>query len=115
MSADVATHAKRQLRLPFSLRPPRVAAILHANNLRDSGFDVVVGLKPDGASAPKARAAGFTVLSVSTEPRTYGLMSRFFPRAGTSMPVTVAATDIFDIAGRPHAARTGASVETSFL
>jgi ketol-acid reductoisomerase len=33
----------------------------HANNLRDSGFDVVVGLRP-GASADKAAAAGFTVL-----------------------------------------------------
>ena len=37
----------------------------HANNLRDSGFDVIVGLKPDGTSAPKARAAGFTVLPVA--------------------------------------------------
>ncbi|MBI5443810.1 MAG: ketol-acid reductoisomerase [Deltaproteobacteria bacterium] len=34
----------------------------HANNLRDSGFDVVVGLRPDGPSAEKARAAGFTVM-----------------------------------------------------
>lgn len=37
----------------------------HANNLRDSGFEVIVGLKPDGTSAPKARAAGFTVLPVA--------------------------------------------------
>ena len=37
----------------------------HAHNLRDSGFDVVVGLRPDGASAEKARAAGFTVLSMT--------------------------------------------------
>ncbi len=37
----------------------------HANNLRDSGFDVVVGLRPDGTSAAKAKAAGFTVLSVA--------------------------------------------------
>ncbi len=34
----------------------------HANNLRDSGFEVVVGLRPEGASAAKAEAAGFTVL-----------------------------------------------------
>ncbi|GAB4261131.1 MAG: ketol-acid reductoisomerase [Deferrisomatales bacterium] len=34
----------------------------HANNLRDSGVDVVVGLRPEGPSAAKARAAGFTVL-----------------------------------------------------
>jgi len=37
----------------------------HANNLRDSGFDVIVGLRPDGASAAKAKAAGFTVLPVA--------------------------------------------------
>jgi len=37
----------------------------HANNLRDSGFEVIVGLRPDGASAAKAKAAGFTVLSVA--------------------------------------------------
>jgi ketol-acid reductoisomerase len=34
----------------------------HANNLRDSGMNVIVGLRPDGISAEKARAAGFTVL-----------------------------------------------------
>ena len=33
----------------------------HANNLRDSGFEVIVGLRP-GASFAKAEAAGFTVL-----------------------------------------------------
>jgi ketol-acid reductoisomerase len=37
----------------------------HANNLRDSGFEVVVGLRPEGASAEKAKAAGFTVLSAA--------------------------------------------------
>ncbi|NTU60115.1 MAG: ketol-acid reductoisomerase, partial [Deltaproteobacteria bacterium] len=37
----------------------------HANNLRDSGVEVVVGLKPDGPSAAKAKAAGFTVLTVA--------------------------------------------------
>ncbi|MDW7712573.1 MAG: ketol-acid reductoisomerase [Deferrisomatales bacterium] len=34
----------------------------HAHNLRDSGFEVVVGLRSDGPSAAKAKAAGFTVL-----------------------------------------------------
>ncbi|HAM27219.1 MAG TPA: ketol-acid reductoisomerase, partial [Microbacteriaceae bacterium] len=34
----------------------------HALNLRDSGVDVVVGLKPDSKSVAKAREAGFTVL-----------------------------------------------------
>lgn len=33
----------------------------HALNLRDSGFDVVVGLRPDGASWPKAQADGLEV------------------------------------------------------
>jgi ketol-acid reductoisomerase len=36
----------------------------HASNLRDSGFKVVVGLRP-GASWKKAEAAGFDVLSVA--------------------------------------------------
>jgi ketol-acid reductoisomerase len=33
----------------------------HANNLRDSGMDVVVGLRREGSSWPKAVAAGLTV------------------------------------------------------
>ncbi len=33
----------------------------HANNLRDSGMDVIVGLRRDGGSWPKAVAAGLTV------------------------------------------------------
>ena len=35
----------------------------HALNLRDSGVEVVVGLKPDSRSVVKAQEAGFTVLS----------------------------------------------------
>ncbi len=34
----------------------------HANNLRDSGVDVVVGLRKDGASWKKAEAAGLKVM-----------------------------------------------------
>ena len=37
----------------------------HANNLKDSGFDVVVGLRPDSPSRPKAEAAGLAVLDTS--------------------------------------------------
>jgi ketol-acid reductoisomerase len=37
----------------------------HANNLRDSGVDVIVGLKRDGSSWPKAVAAGLTVLETA--------------------------------------------------
>ncbi len=37
----------------------------HAENLRDSGVDVVVGLRPEGGSWKKAEAKGFTVLSVA--------------------------------------------------
>jgi ketol-acid reductoisomerase len=36
----------------------------HANNLRDSGVDVVVGLRPGSASEAKAKKAGLTVLPV---------------------------------------------------
>lgn len=35
----------------------------HAQNLRDSGIDVVVGLRPDGGSAKRAKEDGFEVLS----------------------------------------------------
>ncbi|ASM40195.1 ketol-acid reductoisomerase [Campylobacter sp. RM12327] len=37
----------------------------HAENLRDSGVEVIVGLKKDGNSWAKAEAKGFKVLSVS--------------------------------------------------
>ena len=37
----------------------------HAQNLRDSGVKVIVGLRPDGESAAKARTAGFEVLPVA--------------------------------------------------
>lgn len=35
----------------------------HALNLRDSGYDVVVGLRPNGQTSAKARADGFTVMA----------------------------------------------------
>ena len=35
----------------------------HALNLKDSGFNVVVGLRPDGASWAKAQADGLTVMA----------------------------------------------------
>jgi ketol-acid reductoisomerase len=34
----------------------------HAMNLRDSGFEVVIGLRPGGATSPKAENDGFAVL-----------------------------------------------------
>ncbi len=37
----------------------------HALNLSDSGYDVVVGLRPDSASRPAAEAAGLEVLGVT--------------------------------------------------
>jgi ketol-acid reductoisomerase len=37
----------------------------HAQNLRDSGMDVAVGLRRGGDSWPKAEAAGFTVLDTA--------------------------------------------------
>jgi len=37
----------------------------HAQNLKDSGVSVVVGLRPDSASAEKARSDGFEVLDVA--------------------------------------------------
>jgi ketol-acid reductoisomerase len=37
----------------------------HANNLKESGAKVVVGLRKDGASWSKAKKAGLTVKTVS--------------------------------------------------
>ncbi len=37
----------------------------HANNLKDSGVEVTVGLRPGSSSVPKAEAAGLTVRPVS--------------------------------------------------
>ena len=37
----------------------------HANNLRDSGYEVVVGLRPGSQSWSKAANAGLTVKSTS--------------------------------------------------
>src|SRR5690554_7134047 len=36
----------------------------HANNLKDSGVDVVVGLRPGSASVAKAEKSGLTVKAV---------------------------------------------------
>src|SRR5919202_6361133 len=36
----------------------------HAQNLKDSGVDVVVGLRPDSSSVEKARSDGFEVLDI---------------------------------------------------
>ena len=35
-----------------------------STNLKDSGVNVVVGLRPDGASAKKAKAEGLTVMDI---------------------------------------------------
>src|SRR4051794_40779454 len=37
----------------------------HAQNLKDSGVDVVVGLRPDSSSVEKARSDGFEVLDIA--------------------------------------------------
>ncbi|MEM9516561.1 MAG: ketol-acid reductoisomerase [Actinomycetota bacterium] len=37
----------------------------HALNLKDSGVDVVVGLRPESSSAAKAEAAGLTVMTIA--------------------------------------------------
>jgi ketol-acid reductoisomerase len=51
----------------------------HALNLRDSGVSVVVGLRPDGATAAKAREDGFEVLSVEDATRDADLVALLIP------------------------------------
>ncbi len=57
---------------PAALRGKRIAIIGYgsqgfgqANNLRDSGCDVIIGLRPDGRTRAKAERAGFSVLPIA--------------------------------------------------
>ncbi|HEU4616869.1 MAG TPA: ketol-acid reductoisomerase [Gammaproteobacteria bacterium] len=51
----------------------------HAMNLRDSGYDVVVGLRPGGASAAKAARDGFSVVSPAEAVKGAGLVAFLVP------------------------------------
>ncbi len=51
----------------------------HANNLKDSGVDVVVGLRPGSASEAKARNAGLTVQPVDAAVRGADLVMVLVP------------------------------------
>src|SRR5437016_2418697 len=48
-----------------TLRAPGSQGHAHALNLRDSGVNVVVGLRPDSASVEKARSEGLRVESTA--------------------------------------------------
>ena len=52
----------------------------HAMNLRDSGYDVVIGVRPDGKTTPKAQRDGFTVQGARRSRQRRG--PRRVPRAG---------------------------------
>ncbi|WEN15784.1 ketol-acid reductoisomerase [Rhodanobacter sp. AS-Z3] len=51
----------------------------HALNLRDSGLDVVIGLRPNGPTSLKARADGFTVLEPADAVRGADLVAVLTP------------------------------------
>jgi len=51
----------------------------HANNLRDSGIDVVVGLRRDGSSWRKAEEAGLTVLEPAEAARRGDIVMMLVP------------------------------------
>jgi len=51
----------------------------HALNLRDSGLDVVVGLRPNGPTSLKARADGFTVVDPAEAVRGADLVAVLTP------------------------------------
>lgn len=51
----------------------------HALNLRDSGFDVTVGLRPGGPTTPKASADGFTVKSPAEAVQTADIVAVLTP------------------------------------
>jgi len=51
----------------------------HANNLKDSGLDVIVGVKKDGAGWGKARKAGFQVFTPSEAARKADVIMMLVP------------------------------------
>ena len=51
----------------------------HAMNLRDSGYDVVIGVRPGGATTPKAQRDGFTVKAPAEAVKGVGLVAVLAP------------------------------------
>ena len=51
----------------------------HAMNLRDSGYDVVIGVRPDGNTTPKAQRDGFTVKAPVEAAKNAGLVAFLAP------------------------------------
>ena len=51
----------------------------HAQNLKESGVNVIVGLRPDSASCEKARAAGLTVMDVESAAKAADLVMMLVP------------------------------------
>jgi ketol-acid reductoisomerase len=51
----------------------------HAMNLRDSGYDVAIGVRPDGKTTPKAQRDGFTVKAPVEAVKGAGLVAFLAP------------------------------------
>ena len=51
----------------------------HAMNLRDSGYDVTIGVRPDGKTTPKAQRDGFTVKAPVEAVKGAGLVAFLAP------------------------------------
>jgi ketol-acid reductoisomerase len=51
----------------------------HAMNLRDSGYDVVIGVRPDGNTTPTAQRDGFTVKAPAEAVKGAGLVAILAP------------------------------------
>ena len=69
-----------------ALRGERIAVLgygsqgrAHAMNLRDSGYDVVIGVRPDGNTTPKAQRDGFTVKAPAEAVKGVGLVAFLAP------------------------------------
>jgi ketol-acid reductoisomerase len=69
-----------------ALRGERIAVLgygsqgrAHAMNLRDSGYDVVIGVRPDGNTTPKAQRDGFTVKAPVEAVKDAGLVAFLAP------------------------------------
>ena len=76
---------------PEALSGERIAVLgygsqgrAHALNLRDSGYDVVVGLRPGGKTSARAENDGFDVKTFEEAAEGAGLIAFLTPRHGSS-------------------------------
>ena len=86
----------------------------HANNLRDSGHDVVVGLRPESSSWAKAKNAGLKVAITSEAASVADIVMMTLP-AATKMRIRFDDFPFLTASAFSRKAGSASSPETSML